>query len=162
MNNEAGDAFVKFYNREDWRTSKLDCRKRNTAVTDTTTLSIYMAEKESHSGTGSEHKDISTQSSIAELIKFLIEQHRDEREQPREEIAQLIARLVRSQASSPVISPPVAMTTPSFPAFNPTSELWKGYWDWFQICMEANSISTERQPKVFLTIESSFLCFRYL
>ena len=63
-------------------------------------------------------------------------------------------RLAPGQASAPVTSPPVAMTTPSFAAFDPTSELWKDYWARFQICMEANSIPTERQPKVFLTNQS--------
>ena len=61
-------------------------------------------------------------------------------EQRREEMAQLLAQLAPGQASAPVTFPPVAMTTPSFTVFNPTSELWKDYWSRCQICMEANSI----------------------
>ena len=84
----------------------------------------------------------------------MTEQHREEKEQHREEMAWLIVQLAPGQASLPVTSHPVAMTTPNFAAFDPTSELWKDYWSWFQICMEANSIRTERQPKVFLTNKS--------
>ena len=76
--------------------------------------------------------------------KWQVEQH-------REEMARLIAQLAPGQASALVTSPPVAMTTPSFEAFYPMSELWKDYWSRFQICMEANSIPTEREPKAFLT-----------
>ena len=57
------------------------------------------------------------------------------------------------QALSPVTSPPVAMTTHSFVAFD-TPELWKDYWSRLQKCMEANSIPTDCQPKVFLTNQS--------
>ena len=58
------------------------------------------------------------------------------------------------QASTPVTSLPVAISTPSFAAFDSMSELWKDYWSRFQICMEVNSIPTERQHKVLLTNQS--------
>ena len=88
------------------------------------------------------------------LGKFMTEQHREQREQHREEMVKLIARLATGQASSSVAFPPVAMTTPSFAAYDSMSELWKDYWPRFQICVEANSLLTERQLKVFLQNQS--------
>ena len=78
------------------------------------------------------------QSFQQQQIKVITEQHREEmasreqsyqrqKEQHREEMAKLIAQLAPGEASVPVTSPPVAMTTPSFAAFDPTSELGKDY-----------------------------------
>ena len=62
-----------------------------------------------------------------------------------------MVQLAPGEASIPVTSNPVAMTTPYFAAFDPMSELWKDYWAWFHISIEANSMPTEHQAKVFLT-----------
>ena len=93
------------------------------------------------------------QSFHQQQIKVMTEQHREQHreemasreqsyrrqaEQHREEMARLIAQLAPGQVSAPVTPPPVAVTTPSFAAFDPTIELWKDYWARFQICMEAN------------------------
>ena len=107
-----------------------------------------MAEKESHNN-GSERKNVTTASSdIAALInamqsfqqqqtKVRAEQQREEMasseqwyqrqaEQHGEEMAKMIAQLAPGRASAPVTSPPVAMATPSFAAFDPTSEAMEG------------------------------------
>ena len=120
-----------------------------------------MAEKEPRTGgTVSESGDVATLSRVIASRNLTYwkkaEHHRVEREIHGEEMVKLIAHwlLTPGQASETCYLPAVAMTTPSFAAFDPTFELWNYYWSRFQICTEANSISIVRQPKVFQTNEN--------
>jgi len=74
------------------------------------------------------------------------EQHQQQINMQRQQMKDLLARLAPGQTSTP----PVATPTPSYAAFDPSSELWEDYWACFQTFCKANSVPQERQPQVFL------------
>lgn len=92
---------------------------------------------------------------IAALIKAMQEQHREQMDQQRQQMEALISRMVTSQAPSTASSFSPATTTPSFIAFDATTELWKDYWARFQTFARANSVPKERLPQVFLTNQTT-------
>ena len=49
------------------------------------------------------------------------------------------------------------MSTPSFPPFDSTTELWQDYWSRFCTFVAASSIPDERKAQVFLTSQSPAL-----
>ena len=64
--------------------------------------------------------------------------------------------MIKLQTTRPLNSTITQKTghKPNFSALDPMSELWKDYWAQFQIRIEADSIPTELEPKVLLTVQS--------
>ena len=70
-------------------------------------------------------------------------------------MAELIKQLGRQDGAGNVSSATAHYAMPSFPAFDPSAELWKDYWARFQTFAKANAVPMERLPQVFLTNQTS-------
>ena len=70
-------------------------------------------------------------------------------------MTQILERLGQQSSNSGVGASSGAASTPPFPAFDPTAELWKDYWARFQTFAKANAVPTERLPQVFLTNQTA-------
>ena len=93
--------------------------------------------------------DTTEMAALIQMLQRQMEIQQRNSEMQQQQMHDLIKRLAPGQAPSTPSS--VAMTTPSFEPFDPTSELWKDYWARFQTFMMASSVPKERQSQVFLT-----------
>ena len=85
-----------------------------------------------------------------EVIKLLQEQLTLQRLQMQE-----LANRLASQGGTMTALTPLPSTMPTFPAFDPLSELWKDYWARFQTFSIANAVPRERLAHVFLTNQTA-------
>uniref|UniRef100_A0A5S6Q6N2 CCHC-type domain-containing protein n=1 Tax=Trichuris muris TaxID=70415 RepID=A0A5S6Q6N2_TRIMR len=88
---------------------------------------------------------------IVELFRKQMEVQQQQIEEQRKQIEKLLSFLDPVSATPPA----VASSVPSFPAFDPTSELWKEYWARFKTFAGANSIPAEKLAQVFLTNQTT-------
>uniref|UniRef100_A0A5S6Q4R9 Uncharacterized protein n=1 Tax=Trichuris muris TaxID=70415 RepID=A0A5S6Q4R9_TRIMR len=88
---------------------------------------------------------------IVELFRKQMEVQQQQIEEQRKQIEKLLSFLGPVSATPPA----VASSVPSFPAFDPTSELWKEYWARFKTFAGANSIPAEKLAQVFLTNQTT-------
>lgn len=87
---------------------------------------------------------------MSQFVKVFQEQMEAQRLAHQKQMDTLIAKLTSTQ------SPPVGTSSvPRFSPFDSSSELWKDYLARFKTFLGANSISEEKESKVFLTIQTA-------
>ncbi len=85
-----------------------------------------------------------------ELISLL----REQIEQQRKENQEMMKLLLGKSGGKETTIMATAAAIPSFPAFDPSTELWSDYWSRFQTFIGANSIPDSKIAQVFLTNQS--------